>query len=308
MGRRPLYFSRINEDGTPFQFSFLVGTHRPTLQFLSEAGIPGSSNLDRIMLSRKRIHTLACLLNSEKILSEVNDLLDKVAPASDPDLLAENAGAYWIGVSYSPEVKPRMKIYINCKWGSEKKMWERLDLFVSHFNGLAQWQEAKKALNSGMMPLGMALTISEHKQPSGRVYVSAYGNKIDYYERFVRSITNDREYNLFKQFTEIILGDDRQYPTKSVVCSFSFDSQDRLDFKFEMCGHCIFSSDTDASERCLNWLKTMDVDPTAYLYTIQVLSDDHLSKTNVDLHSFVGFGLKHHEIYSSLYFKPNIIR
>jgi len=241
-------------------------------------------------------------------MSEVYDLLDRVAPASDTNLLAENAGAFWIGVSFSPEAKPKLKIYINGKWGSEKKRWARLDSFISHFDGNERWQETEKILITGMNPLGMALTLSGDSQPSGRVYVSAYGNQLHYYERLVRFVTNERKYNLFKLFTETFLGEDQLYPTRSVVCSFGFDSRAKLDFKFEMCGHCIFSSDIDASERCLNWLRTLNVDPTAYLHTLQLLSEGHLSETNVDLHCFVGYGLKQKEIYTSFYLKPSMIR
>src|SRR5215203_5245716 len=61
VGKRPPYFSTINEDGVPFQFPIVLGLEPriQPLQFIGEVGIPGSSNAQRMNLSKQRISTLA---------------------------------------------------------------------------------------------------------------------------------------------------------------------------------------------------------------------------------------------------------
>ncbi len=283
-----------------------MGHDRPSLQFLSEAGVPGSSGAERLTLSRERIGVLAPIYSSGKVVSETKDLIDKLAPSSDPDLLADPAGAFWIGAGFSPKAEPKLSVYINGKWGREDRMWPRFDAFVLHFNGTERWHEIEKVLITDMKPLGMSLTLGKGGQLGGRVYVSAFGNPLTYYEGLIRSIA-DREYNrLFRRFTENLLGEERRYPTRSVVCSFGFGAGTGLDFKFEICGHCIFASDVEAKEKVSKWLGFLGVDPATYLNTLEVMSEGHLNGINVDLHRFVGFGSRQKETYTSMYLKPSL--
>src|SRR5258707_5191879 len=98
-GLRSLNFSRINQDGTPFQFSSCLGDFKPPLQFLSEAGVPGSAGRDRQLLSKGRIAALASLFGAETPLFEVTELLDDMAFGNHPELLLESGGPLWICVS-----------------------------------------------------------------------------------------------------------------------------------------------------------------------------------------------------------------
>lgn len=305
LGRRPPDFSRINVDGTPFQFSLSLGPREPPLQFLSEAGVPGSSIADRMKLSKERIRALAFMLQVEEEMSKVFELIDSVAPANDPELLSDAAGALWIGIGFSTMARPKLTIYINGKWGNESKMWARLDLFVSHFDGKEPWDKTRELLSTGMKPLGMAITLSEGSVFSGRAYVSAYGNPLAYYEHLVRSATDEKFYRLFMRFVEAFLGEDRRYPLRSVVCSYGIGKGAETDFKFELCGHCFLASDVQAKEKCLNWSRFMNLDPTMYLQLLEVIANGHLSDTNVDLHSYMGLGLKREDVYSTIYLKPS---
>jgi hypothetical protein len=307
--RKPPEFSRINEDGTPFQFALTLGPHHPILQFLSEAGIPGSSGVERIARNRDCIRTLGGVLRCAEAVAEVGQLLDEMAPVTDHDLLADPAGAFWTGVGFARGERPQLKIYINARWGHRDGRWKRLHRFASHFGIVEErWQALDRSLVSNMEPLGMALTLGETAPLAGRIYLTAYGKPLSYYERLMQPVTDEAFRGAFRRYTEFILGEDRTYPTRSVVCSFGFGSRAELDFKFELCGHCVFASDLEAAGRLRSWLDSTAVDPAPYVELINVLSECRLSASHAHLHSYTGVGVKEHAAYTSLYLKPKKIR
>jgi hypothetical protein len=306
---KPLEFSRINEDGTPFQFALTLGPRDPTLQFLSEAGIPGSSGVERMARNRDCIGTLGGILRCAEAVAGVDQLLDEMAPVTDPDLLADPAGAFWTGVGFARGERPQLKIYINARWGHRDGRWKRLHRFASHFAEVEErWQALDSSLVSDMEPLGMALTLGETAPLAGRIYLTAYGKPLSYYERLMQPVTDMAFRDAFRQYTECILGEDHTYPTRSVVCSFGFGSRPGLDFKFELCGHCVFASDLEAAGRLLSWLGSAAVELAPYVELVNVLSECRLSASHVHLHSYMGVGVKEHAAYTSLYLKPKKIR
>ncbi len=78
MDRRPPDFSRINEDGTPFQFALSLGPRNPALQFLSEVWTPRLPGAKRILLSRERIGALGNVLGIHEAVLKTSGLLDKL--------------------------------------------------------------------------------------------------------------------------------------------------------------------------------------------------------------------------------------
>ncbi len=303
LGRIAQVFSTINEDGTPFQYSLSLGHASPRLQFLGEVSSPGSSNAERIALSRERIVGLASLFSAEGALVETFSLIDQLAPQDDRELLLDPAGAFWIGASFSASESPSLRVYVNGKWGSETKMWDRLARFTAHFGWKQKWQSVAPLLRA-MQPLGMAISLARNGL-GGRVYLSAYGNTLGYYEHLAEATMGKECREILLQFAEVFFGDARQFPTRSVVCSFGLDPK-REDFKFEVCGHCLFDSDAQVREKCLEWLELIGVEPTIYLRMLETLSEGRLSKKKVGLHSFLGFGLRGKEVHSTIYLKPRM--
>ncbi len=305
LGRRPPPFSKISNDGTPFQFSLMLGKARPPLQFLSEVGIPGSSTHERVTLSRERISGLTRLLFRRQE-SAVDRILDQQAPSNNPRLLADPGGAFWVGASFSPSSAPVLKVYINGKWGSEDERWERVDSFVANFGVSGRWVEIRKILPAWTRPLGMALTIGVGGYLKGRVYFRTYDNSIERYEKLTE-FTESQVSQLLHQFTETFSDENRPFPTGSVVCSFGFPTGRELDFKFEVCGHCVFTNDASAAQMCVRWLESIGIDPSPYLLVLEVVSDNRLCEKKTELHCFVGFGFGHGSASSSIYLKPRVM-
>jgi len=307
LGTRPAGHSRINHDGTPFQFSVTLGPPFRSLQFLGEAGTPGMSGVQRIRVSRGCIAAVARALQADASLSAVSGLLDVLAPDTRVELRADPAGAFWIGAAFVPGQTPRLKIYTNATWGSERDQWTRLERFASYFGVLEPWRRIEDTLAAGLKPLGTAVTLAGQRPPSGRIYLGAYGKRVAYYEALARSIHGEGFRQVLKHYAECMLGDDYAYPTQSAVCSFGIGAGTELDFKFELCAHCLFSSDVEAASRLRAWLQVAHLDAADYLDVLDILSEDHLSSRALDLHVYTGVGLKQNKPYSTIYLKPRLI-
>jgi hypothetical protein len=307
LGSRPPAYSRINEDGTPFQFAVTVGPLHRSLQLLGEPGAPGLSGAERYRESRACIATVAGRLQLSTALAAVADLLDRLAPSRDPALLADPAGAFWIGLGFSAARAPRLKIYTNAAWGREPDRWARLGRFASYFGADAPWQALASWPDLDMQPLGTAVTLGADAQPYGRIYLSATGKRSAYFEELARSVGADAFAQVLQEYAQCVLGDDYPYPTRSAVCSFGMGGGPGLDFKLEFCAHCLYASDVEAASRLHSWFAAAGLDPAGYVEALDVLSQGRLSNRAPDLHRFVGAGLKQGTPYFSVYLKPSLV-
>jgi hypothetical protein len=302
--RRPPEFSRINTDGTPIQLSLSFDATRPVpLQFLAEAGVFGSTNRERILLSRERMRAVAELFGVGREFGSVTGLLDRMAPEGAPALDANRSGVYWIGVSFPPKEAPALTVYINSRWGSDEAQWARLHAFAAWYGLQEPMQAIARQLRPRMAPLGVAITVVRGRPVTGRVYASAYGLPVEYY----RSLFADFCADAISQFVETLLGEECQYPLRSAVCSFELSAASGIaGAKFELCAHCAFASDAEASQKCLAWLGSQRFDVELYSDTINFLRPgDRLGAMKPPaLHSHVGIGVRRGQLYSSVYLNP----
>jgi hypothetical protein len=302
-GRRPSRPSRLNADGTPFQFSLTVGASRPPFQFVTDTGARCGSNAQRISADRDLIRELSVLCDADHSLPETYRLLDEIAPPSDAGLLAEEAGATWLGMSFSPGQRPRLKIYINVKWGDSVTRWARLAAFSGHLGAAACWAGARAVIGGELEPLGASLVIGA-RSTSGRIYLSGYGKPFSYYEKLARTFGGAVFQEHLRRYGEALLQGDYAYPTQSVVCSLGIRSGWPADFKVELCGHCAFDSDVEAKERCVELLQRLNLSTAHYLPVVDLLSQSQLSASGTRLHSYLGTGSGRGIPYSTFYFNP----
>jgi hypothetical protein len=298
--------SRLNHDGTPIQFALALGRHTAPLQFLSEAGNPSLCLTEMREFIKGRLGTLAALLQLKGDLDSIAALIDRVSAVNAHEADPDPGGMFWIGVSFAPGERFGLKLYINCKNGAENDQWERLHDFVTYFGALADQQELRQLVAGKMTPLGMAIALQENENPTGRIYLNGYGNLVSYYEDLLRHFGDEESVEAFRQFTEVMLEEDRAYPTQSVVFSAGFGSSasEPKDAKVEFCGHCLFRSDRQAQDRCLRWLALRKIDTRPYEELLDVITGQ-MSLTAVNTHIYLGLGWKRQQEYTTIYLKPH---
>jgi hypothetical protein len=302
VGTRPLRWSRLNADGTPFQLALALGPGATALQFLAETGPPLADNVARLAAAHEAIEELADRFGAARSLPAARGLLEELAPSADRDLLGDEAGAIWIGASFTPEGSPRLKVYVNAKWGKETSRWARVERFAAAVGLDAPWQRAEPLVLGTLEPLGVSLDLAADRPPAGRVYLSGYGRSVREYELLVGAFDPALS-SWLRRYCTTLLGDDARRPTRSAVFSFGGPSS-RPDSKLELCAHCAFAGDVAARERSLAWLEQLAVSPAPYLGALDVLSEGPLSDAATDVHVYLGVGTRRGAPYSTFYLNP----
>jgi len=300
--------STLNHDRTPIQFSLAMGSgEMPPLQFLSEVGDPRLSGADQREFFASRVRSLSEMLHLRGDLNDLGDLIDRTTAVDTHELDPDHGGTLWIGASFAPRGRCGLKIYLNGKNGTEDERWARLDRFVAHFGNLKKQLGLRRLTASKLSPLGMAISLSPDESPTGRIYLSGYGNRVAYYERLLQHFGDGQYVDAFNQYTELMLGEDRAYPTQSAVFSIGLGqtSGRRTDAKIEFCGHCLFQSDAQALDRYLQWLTLRKIDALPYTDLLDVIAPGKISSTKVNTHIYLGLGWKDEQEYTTIYLKPH---
>jgi hypothetical protein len=298
--------SRLNLDGTPIQFALSLGQSTVPLQFLSESGDRGMSHAETTEFIEETVRALSALLQLQGDLDSILGLIRRASAVDarqiDPDL----GGTFWVGAGFASGGKSGVKIYINGKSGAPSVRWSKFEDFAKFFGAVETHRQLRQLLAGNMTPLSMAISLRPDENPNGRIYLSGYGNSVSYYENLLGHFGGERYIELFKQYTRVMLGKERAYPTQSVVFSIGFEqgSDAPPDVKIEFCGHCLFQGDSQARDRCLRWLTLRNIDPQAYTDQLEVLAGQ-MSPTQVKTHVYLGLGWKKEREYTTIYLKPH---
>ncbi len=298
--------SRLNLDGTPIQFALALGHQDIPLQFLSEAGDPSLSYSETMEFIEKTVRELSILLQLRGDLDSIFNLVRKASAVNAREVDPDRGGTFWLGAGFAAGGKSGIKIYINGKSGAESERWAKFEDFATFFEAFETHHIVRQLLAGKMTPLGMAVSLSQGESPNGRIYLSGYGNPVSYYENLLWHFGGGYYADLFRKYTEVMLGKDRAYPTQSVVFSVGFGPGTDWppDVKIEFCGHCLFHGDSQATDRCLQWLTLRNIDTRAYTDQLRVLAGQ-MSPTKVNTHVYLGLGWKKQQDYTTIYLKPH---
>lgn len=298
--------SRLNLDGTPIQFALALGHPTVPLQFLSEAGNPDMSHSEAREFIDETVRALSALLQLHGDLDSILDLIHRASAVDARDLDPDRGGNFWVGAGFASGGKSGVKIYINGKSGAPSERWAKFDNFAEYFGAATTHQQLRKFVSGKMTPLGMAVSMQQDENPNGRIYLSGYGNSVSYYEDLIRQFGGSESVEPFGEYTRVMLGNDRAYPTQSAVFSVGFEQgvDSPPDLKIEFCGHCLFQGDVEARERCLEWLTLRHINPHAYTDQLEVLAGQ-MSPTKVNTHVYLGLGWKKQREYTTIYLKPH---
>ena len=300
-----IHSSRLNLDGTPIQFALALGHPTVPLQFLSEAGNPDMSHFEARQFIGKTVRALSALLRLNGDLDSILRLIDRASAVDARNVNPDRGGSFWVGAGFASGGKSGIKIYINGKSGASSERWSKLEDFADYFGARETHQQLRQQISGKMTPLGMAVSLQQDRNPNGRIYLSGYGNSVSYYEDLLRHFGGSQSIEPFREYTRVMMGTARDYPTQSAVFSVGFEQGADVspDVKIEFCGHCLFEGDVEARDRCLEWLTLRNINPRSYTDQLEILAGE-MSSTRVNTHVYLGLGWKKQREYTTIYLKP----
>jgi hypothetical protein len=304
--RRAPEFSRINADGTPFQFSLSLGRDRSApLQFLGEAGRPGCSMEERRRASFASLEGLARACGVVEEVECITPTLCRLVPERHQEL-ATASGIVWFAVSFPAGAAPSLTVYVNGRWGAEAAQRRRLDEFAAAFDSADRWRDIASLAPARLSPLGMAFTLKPGRAISGRIYLHAFGEPLSAYRALFLASTEAGAAEAFEAFGRHLLGDEACYPTRSAVFSIELPAARAMGAKFELCAHCAFPHDAEAGTRISGWLRQLGVNDEIYQSTVSTLNFGQrlCDRALPSLHAYVGVGVRGSEPYASVYLNP----
>jgi hypothetical protein len=323
LGERPPDFSRINDDGTPFQLATAIGRDGASFQFLGEpADLSRLSIYDRLLHSRMVLLHLARHFDLQDRLEQLGALIDRMLPQEDPALLHDHGGTLWIGTGFAAGAAPQLKLYFNLNLGPLQHRWQRTAAFADLLGRRDSWEALRSELTDELQPLGAAVSVRRGRPPTGRIYLSAYGQPLQRYAELAGRCAGLSFRDSFERYMRTLLGAQHAHPTRSAVCSFGFDSTEDLaggdgadtecDFKLELCAHCLYDSDADACRHSIDALAQLGLSAAPYLQLLRTVAGtdppDVLAERAVSRHAYLGLGSRRKQAYASFYFKPDIAR
>ncbi|HLH44510.1 MAG TPA: hypothetical protein VKV74_16075 [Bryobacteraceae bacterium] len=304
-GRQRPEGCRLNRDGTAIQFSLALQRGRAAaLQFLGEAGSPSLNDAERAEVGVQTIADVSERLGLEPETKRVLDLMPQLAPRKGTRRSGSGPGVYWIGASFPPAGGPALTIYVNTRFGEDQHPWSCAQTAAEFCGQGDSWKRVKGALSPALTPLGTAFTISAHHPVSARTYFSGYGLRWrDYRDLFENISATAQAGDLIDRYTLATIGEERQYPLRSAVCSFQFEPGGAMNPKFELCAHCAYLNDAEAARRSQAWIESEGMDSGLYLDMVELLGAAPKASAP-KLHAYVGVGVRGEEPYSTVYLNP----
>jgi len=305
--RRSPDHSRINVDGTPFQFALdLSAAGGGPFQFLGEAGPCGADPAVRRQAAAAAWHALVGVCGLAGEAGAASALVAGLVPESP----ALPASLCWFAARYRAVGPPALTIYVNGAWGSDTERWRRLDRLAEAAGATSRWQRLRAATRV-MAPLGAAITLRRGEPPAVRAYLRAYGLPAAAYRNALAAAApSPIATAAFDACAAALLGDDLNRPTQSVVFSADLAESAEAGGKVEFCTHCAFADDAEATRRIGAWLQAEGLAVALYRRALDRLTggaEVSSSRGHASLHAFAGVGVRGDLVHASVYLNPGAL-
>lgn len=305
-----LGLSRINSSGFPFQWSLSLGKQPPSVRFLCEAGIPGTSVLKRANLSFQKIALLTDLLSFDYPDWLFDSVIPRILPTKIPD---HWLSVLWFGIGANNEgILP--KIYFNLNQGTILDRWKSVGWILKDINRELSLQalcEVSTLSSQESLPIGIAFDLMPNGEP-GRVKIYFRSTKADmrFLQRWYQSCNAESYSHIVRNFLDCFLCDNK-LPNDSFIISLEFPPETVRNWnptlKLDIGITKWMRSDSQISEGILRALGTLNIPTNTYSDFLYKLGPSEMSKEKCIFHRFVGVGYETDDtVHLNVYFEPFI--
>jgi hypothetical protein len=287
-------FSKINDSGLPFQWSFSFSKHyQPSLRFICEAGRPNTSARERFIFSLNKIKRLNEFLGIPTL-----EWLEKYAittlipstnnwPATWKSAMWFALGANSKGILY--------KVYFNLNQGDIRERWLRIGNLLKSMNRIGALEDwcnisAKVSLNS--IPVGVALDVL----PDGncgriKVYFRSASVKLDWLEKWYHYTDSDKVQPAIRHLIEAFpYTQNEMYPDKTFFVSWETEGNQPPTLKTEIAVTNVGLSESEVLEGTYAMMNKLDFKVEEYRKLLSIINYSEELKDPYTYHKFIGIG------------------
>ena len=280
-------FSGICRDSTPWQFCVVLGAEaKKSVRFLTEIGSPTAPLTARTQLTVTRFTEICGLIGIPE-QGGTAETLASLTPADD-----EHIAGLWVGFAMNDMGKSRVRLYANNGWGDLSERWLRLIDGLRRLNAGgfgARLEPLLPLLLASFSPAGLAVTLSA-LPPVCKLYLRPIASPWLATHALARAVLGQRS-GSFISALEGGLGQSMEtLPERALIVSMAGSaSGGPLDLKLDLCGHCLFQEDTQATRIIERLAALFELDASPYHAMIEnlCLADTRMPHKMV---AFVGVG------------------
>ena len=304
-------FSAINGTGVPCQVSVSLGRSVRALRLLTEVGTPGTCMAERIRDSSVRLREIIELLGMHSAAPEVNELFARLLP-KDPSGLGQWTGGIWFAVAAMAGRAPRLRLYINQRWGTIADRYRRLSRLLLDLNrpwAVLAWHDAATFLAGSIVPYGAAVDITPTGLGAIKIYYASTGISSRYWTILLNNLHLQSLTRLVEQLLTRWGLDPAHSQAGAVLPSLVLPTHPNqpIGVKVDLsCNHTQVP-DTEAIVQLSALATDAGIDPTEALDVLDLVYGEPLSTMSVDAIQYIGVGGGGGEpIHLNVYISPRL--
>lgn len=303
--------ARINPDGLPFQWSLCIDNKKPTVRFLCESGMPGSSARLRYRLSMAKYKKVCDMLEVPypEWLSEV--VLRHTMPEGE-QWPCQWYSAIWFAVG-AGENDILVKVYLNIRTDDALKRWKKIGWVLKMLgmeNSLMQLCDLSGKVSMDSWPSGLAVDILPNgKAGRVKVYFESAEVNSDWLEKWYKATGEDWVLPYVRKMMEVFPRDNRlPYPEKAFFVSLEFSPGGEVSIKTDFTVSKWMQSDIRIVEGVSEFLDYSQLDTNSYLAWLEAMGAWPPKESGCETHQLVGFGFEPDgEYHVNVYCKPPLV-
>jgi hypothetical protein len=235
-------FSGICRDGSPWQYCVTMDSRSAhAVRFLTEVGAPGTLLQTRTALSVERAAEGLDLIGVRGHRETVQ-LIANLTPPDD-----RHIAGMWVGFAVGPGTQPRLRLYANNGWGDTTERWMRLIRALRSLNAGgfgARLEPLLGWLLPSFTPNGFAITLPP-TSPLCKLYFRPSAEPWGAVRAMAQAVLGSGAPTFLAAIEDAFERPLESFPHRALVLSMSGPAiGGPLDFKLDLCGHCLFSNDT----------------------------------------------------------------
>jgi len=285
--------SRINPNGLPFQWSFCLNNARPTVRFVCEAGVPGTTAYTRYKLSLQKLATLCHRLNFPYPDWLTDKVLKQVMPSINdwPDWWES---ALWFAVAASDK-QINLKIYLNLNYGVPLHRWRRVGRVLQGLDRhecLTQLCKLSEKVSHESWPTGLAIDILPNGE-AGRVKIYFHSGEVsrDWLDNWYRALAADSELPYINRMLELFpWPQEEPYPSKAFFVSLEFGVNGGVSLKTDLTVSRWMPQDSEIISATSRFAESLGLSVNAYLNALKAIGLRTMDSSLPSSHHLVGFG------------------